>query len=65
MAVLGFVIVGLAIATSSYYWVTRGRDQQYLLGRYMTAFAFVFWPLFLIYFAIAAASGKGQAGKAE
>jgi hypothetical protein len=27
--------------------------------------AFVFWPLFLIYFAIAAASGKGQAGKAE
>lgn len=54
MAALGIIIFALAVGSSTYYWVTRGRNQDYLVGRVMTAFAFGFWPIFLAYFVVAA-----------
>jgi phosphotransferase system glucose/maltose/N-acetylglucosamine-specific IIC component len=48
-AVFGFIMVGGAIGTSTYYWLTRGRNEQFLVGRIKTSFAFFFWYAFLIY----------------
>jgi hypothetical protein len=38
-----------AIGTCSYYWFTRGRTEHFLIGRTKGVFAFVAWPLFLVY----------------
>jgi hypothetical protein len=47
--VLGFIMVVGAIGTSSYYWFTRGRNEEFLVGRVKTSFAFFFWYAFLVY----------------
>ena len=51
-AVFGFIMVGGAVGTSSYYWLTRGRNEQFLVGRIKTSFAFFFWYVFLIYLVV-------------
>lgn len=48
-AVFGIIMVGGAIGTSTYYWLTRGRNEQFLVGRIKTSFAFFFWYAFLVY----------------
>lgn len=48
-AVFGFIMVGGAICTSTYYWLTRGRNEEFLVGRIKTSFAFFFWYAFLVY----------------
>jgi phosphotransferase system glucose/maltose/N-acetylglucosamine-specific IIC component len=47
--VFGFIMVAGAIGTSSYYWITRGRNEEFLVGRIKTSFAFFFWYAFLVY----------------
>ena len=47
--VFGFIMVAGAIGTSSYYWITRGRNEDFLVGRIKTSFAFFFWYAFLVY----------------
>jgi hypothetical protein len=61
MLALDVALIAFAVGTSTYYWVTRGRDQQFLVGRYMTALALFLWPLFLVYFVLAAIGGRGKA----
>jgi hypothetical protein len=39
-----------AIGTCAYYWFTRGRKAEFIVGRTLGALSFMFWPLFLIYF---------------
>jgi phosphotransferase system glucose/maltose/N-acetylglucosamine-specific IIC component len=51
-ATLGFIMVGGAFGTSSYYWLTRGRNEQFLVGRIKTAFAFCFWYVMLVYLVV-------------
>ena len=38
-----------AIGTCSWYWITRGREAEFLVGRALGYLSFVFWPLFLVY----------------
>ncbi len=45
---LAFWWIG-AIGTCSWYWFTRGRKAEFLVGRTLGFLSFFAWPPFLIY----------------
>ena len=49
---LGLIMIVGAIGTSTYYWLSRGRNEDFLVGRFKTTFVFFFWYLYLIYLVI-------------
>jgi hypothetical protein len=62
MAAFGFLVVGTAIGCACHYWFTKGRDEDFLLGRIKTTFAFVCWFIYLPFVLIRSVSGGRGAG---
>lgn len=47
------IMLGGAIGTATYYWFTRGRyEENFLLARLKTMFAFFFWYLMVIWLVV-------------
>jgi len=49
----GFIMLFGAIGTSTFYWLSRGRNEEFLVGRFKTTFIFFFWYVYLIYLGVA------------
>jgi hypothetical protein len=45
----GLIWLFAAIGTSTYYWLSRGRNEEFLIGRFKTTFVFFFWPVYIAY----------------
>lgn len=53
MDAFGLIMIFGAIGTSTYYWLSRGRTEDFLVGRFKTTFVFFFWYLYVAYLVVA------------
>jgi hypothetical protein len=42
-----------AIGTCSWYWLSRGRQAEFLVGRMLGFLSFFFWPIALVVLIVA------------
>jgi len=53
VSAFGLIMIFGAIGTSTYYWLSRGRSEDFLVGRFKTTFVFFFWYVYLAYLLVA------------
>jgi hypothetical protein len=58
------MIIG-ALGTSTTYWLTRGRYENFWVGRLKTAFALFFWYAFIVYWIAQRSWSASKDAKAE
>jgi hypothetical protein len=52
VSAFGLIMILGAVGTSTYYWLSRGRNEDFLVGRFKTTFVFFFWYVYLAYLVI-------------
>jgi hypothetical protein len=49
MGAFGWIMLIGSFGTATFYWLSQGRYEQYVIGRFKTALAFFFWYAFIVY----------------
>jgi hypothetical protein len=49
MGAFGWIMLFGSFGTATFYWLSRGRYESFVLGRFKTGMAFFFWYVFIIY----------------
>lgn len=49
MGAFGWIMLIGSFGTATFYWLSQGRYEQFVLGRFKTALAFFFWYAFIVY----------------
>lgn len=49
MGAFGWIMLIGSFGTATFYWLSQGRYEQFVIGRFKTALAFFFWYAFIVY----------------
>lgn len=49
MGAFGWIMLIGSFGTATFYWLSQGRYEQFVIGRFKTGLAFFFWYIFIVY----------------
>lgn len=49
MGAFGWIMLIGSFGTATFYWLSQGRYEQFVIGRLKTSVAFFFWYVMIVY----------------